>query len=161
MDSSGDNVLMDTHHYEVFDSGLLAMDIDDHVNSICQLGSQHLEQTDKWVVVGEWSAALTDCAKYLNGRGIGARYDGSYSGSSSIGSCNGKVEGSVAAFSDQEKDATRRFIEAQIEVYEGDGNGWIFWTWKTEGGAPGWDMQQMLDVGVFPDPSAGYGGQCG
>ena len=29
--------------------------------------------------------------------------------------------------------------------------GWIFWTWKTEG-APEWDMQALLQNGVFPSP---------
>lgn len=30
-------------------------------------------------------------------------------------------------------------------------NGWIFWTWKTEG-APEWDMQDLLANGIFPQP---------
>lgn len=30
---------------------------------------------------------ITDCAKYLNGRGIGSRFDGSYPGSTKRGDC--------------------------------------------------------------------------
>ena len=144
------NVMMETHQYHVFDSGLLSMDINSHVNSVCSLGSDHFYKTDKWALGGEWSGALTDCAKYLNGKGLGARYDGTYEGSSKIGSCEGKYQGTVAALSAEDKENIRRFIEAQVEVYE-HRNGWLFWTWKTEG-APEWDMQQLLEEGIFPNP---------
>lgn len=40
--------------------------------------------------MGEWTLASTDCAKYLNGRGLGSRYDGSYPGSPYIGTCDDK-----------------------------------------------------------------------
>lgn len=153
------NVMMDTHHYQVFDNGLLAMDLNSHVNTICSLGSDHLDKTDKWAIGGEWSGALTDCAKYLNGKGIGARYDGTYSGSSKIGSCEGRSSGTVAALSAEDKTSIRTFIEAQLEVFERK-TGWLFWTWKTEG-APEWDMQQLLEEGVFPNPVTDWSpGKC-
>ena len=154
------NVMMDTHHYQVFDSGSLAMDINGHVGTVCALGSDHYDRSDKWAIGGEWSGALTDCAKYLNGKGLGARWDGTFAGSSPIGSCDGKRTGTVAALPAEDRDNIRRFIEAQIEVFE-QKNGWLFWTWKTEG-APEWDMQQLLDEGVFPNPVSQrtYGNQC-
>lgn len=72
----------------------------------------------------------TDCAKYLNGRGIGARYDGTYSkdGESSyyIGSCEGKTEGSVEGLSPADKADIKTFIGAQMAAYE-KASGWIFW----------------------------------
>lgn len=40
-------------------------------------------------MVGEWSLATSDCARYLNGRGIGARRDGTYPGFPSYGTCDG------------------------------------------------------------------------
>lgn len=153
-------VMMDTHHYQVFDNSLLAQNIDGHVASACQFGKQHLRNVDKWTVVGEWTGALTDCAKYLNGKGIGARYDATYAGSPYFGSCAGKSTGSVAALSDMDKTNIRRFIEAQLDAYE-MATGWLFWTWKTEG-APEWDMQQLIAGGVFPQPVTArqYPNQC-
>lgn len=150
-------VMMDTHQYQVFDPNLLAMNINQHVDTVCKLGSDTLVKDDKWTVVGEWTGALTDCAKYLNGKGIGARYDGTYPGSSYIGSCKGKTQGTVVS----NKAETRRFIEAQLEVFERDANGWLFWTWKTEA-APEWDMQRLLAQGVFPQPLGrrDFGTQC-
>ncbi|KAJ5398872.1 hypothetical protein N7465_009361 [Penicillium sp. CMV-2018d] len=153
-------VMMDTHHYEVFDSGLLAMDTQTHVSNVCSFAQDHLVTSDKWAVVGEWTGAMTDCAKYLNGKGIGARYDGTFSGSQHIGSCEGKSTGSVEAMSEEDRSNTRRFIEGQLDAYE-KGNGWLYWTWKTEG-APEWDMQQQIAGGVFPNPvtSREFPGQC-
>jgi glucan 1,3-beta-glucosidase len=56
------NLLLDTHHYEVFDSGALAMSPDEHVGTACGFGSQ-MATNNKWTIAGEWSGALTDCAK--------------------------------------------------------------------------------------------------
>jgi glucan 1,3-beta-glucosidase len=78
-------------------------------------------------------------AQWLNGRGIGARYDGTYNkggqGSSYIGSCDGKYTGSVKGLSDADRSNIKRYIEAQFVAFE-KADGWIFWTWKTES-APG------------------------
>ncbi|KAL3461503.1 glycoside hydrolase superfamily [Aspergillus heterothallicus] len=158
---TGENVVMDTHHYEVFENGQVAMSIDEHVNSSCQFGSQHLAAVDKPVIVGEWTGALTDCAKYLNGRGVGVRYDGTLNSAAPVGACESRSEGSVAGLASEEIANTRRFIEAQLDAFELR-NGWVFWTWKTEG-APGWDMQDLLANGVFPQPLTDreYPNQCG
>lgn len=155
------NVMMDTHHYEVFDNGLLAMSPDQHIQTACSFGKEKLVNTDKWTIVGEWTGAMTDCAKYLNGRGIGARYDGTYQGSSYIGSCDGKSQGAVTALSEEDRANLRRFIEAQMDAFEMK-TGWLYWTWKTEG-APEWDMKAQMEAGVFPNPvtERQYPGQCG
>lgn len=78
--------------------------------------------------------AMTDCSKWLNGRGVGARYDGTYNyngqSSSYIGSCDGKYTGTVAGLDATYRDNIGKFIEAQLDGYE-KAAGWIFWTWKT------------------------------
>ncbi|KAE8352809.1 glycoside hydrolase superfamily [Aspergillus coremiiformis] len=145
--TEGSKVVMDTHHYHMFDQGLLAMDINSHINTVCQFAHQHLETSDKPAVVGEWTGAMTDCVKYLNGKGIGARYDGTF-GSAKIGDCTNMYSGTVADLSEGERSDMRRFIEAQLDAFELK-SGWLFWTWKTEG-APGWDMSDLLDADVFP-----------
>lgn len=101
------------------------------------------------------------CAKWLNGLGKGARYDGSLPGFGYHGSCNGKSTGTVAALPAADKDNLRHFIEAQLDAYE-KRTGWIFWTWKTES-APEWDMKQLLANGLFPQPLTArqYPNQCG
>lgn len=143
------NLLLDTHHYEIFDNSAVAKSIDDHVKTACDFGNQ-MASTGKWTIAGEWTGGITDCAKWLNGKNKGARYDGSFSGSSRVGDCSGKSTGTVAGLSADDKKNLRRFIEAQLDAFE-KANGWIFWTWKTEG-APEWDMQALLAGGIFPQP---------
>ena len=81
-------------------------------------------------MAGEWCGAMTDCAKWLNGRNIGARYDGSYEGSYYIGSCDGLSVGTVGGMSEETRQNTASFIQAQMVAFE-KAAGWIFWTWKT------------------------------
>ena len=84
---------------------------------------------DKWTIVGEWSAAMTDCAAALNGYGIGARYEGNYPGSSYVGSCANI--NFMETWSQAMKDDTRGYIEAQMEAFEQHTQGWIFWVSTT------------------------------
>lgn len=157
------NLLLDTHHYEIFDSGSLGMSPTDHVGESCAFGGQ-MASNNKWTIAGEWTGALTDCAQWLNGRGVGARYDGSYNDngqtSSYIGSCDGKYSGTVSGLSAADKSNIGHFIEAQLDAFE-EAAGWIFWTWKNEA-APEWHMQDLLAAGIFPQPltARNYPGQC-
>ncbi|KAF2720914.1 glycoside hydrolase family 5 protein [Polychaeton citri CBS 116435] len=153
-------LLLDTHHYEIFDSGALQMGIDDHVGTACGFGEQ-MSSNNKWTISGEWTGAFTDCAKWLNGRGVGARYDGTYNwngqGSSYIGSCDGKFSGRVEDLSDTDKSNIGKFINAQMVAFE-KADGWIFWTWKNEG-APEWHFRDLANAGIIPQPlsSMNYG----
>ena len=101
-----------------------------------------------WTIVGEWTPAMTDCAKYLNGRGVGARYDGTYAGSSRrVGSCKGKT-GSGASFSESYRTFLRQMWEAQVVSFE-KASGWIMWTWKAEQ-ADEWSYEAGLRYGWIP-----------
>lgn len=77
-----------------------------------------------------WTCSLLqyDCAKYLNGRGVDARYDGSYPGSTKHGVCS-PFTGPTSAFPDYYKTFMRQYYEAQTSSFEG-AQGWIFWNWK-------------------------------
>ena len=141
-------VALDHHEYQVFTDELVAMVPWQHRQYVCN-NAQTYSGADKWTFVGEWSAAMTDCAYALNGYGIGARYDGSYPGSSYVGSCSNM--NNIATWSQTFKDDTRGYIEAQMETYEAKTQGWIFWNFKTES-APEWDAFRLIDAGVFPQP---------
>ena len=91
---------------------------------------------------------MTDCAKYLNGRGVGARYDGTYPGSTKVGSCTG-LTGSASSFSPEYKTFLRKMWEAQVISYE-KGNGWLQWTWKAEN-ADEWSYQAGIANGWIPE----------
>jgi len=157
------NLVLDTHHYEVFSSGELQRGIQDHLSSACDFGNQ-MASTDKVTIAGEWSGAMTDCAKYLNGRGVGARYDGTFNkdgqGSYYIGSCDKKTSGTVAGLGEADHNNIKSFIEAQIVAYE-KADGWIFWTWKNEA-APEWNFRDLIANGMVPQPlDSANRGVCG
>ena len=120
-----------------------------HRQLVCNNAPTYTSGTDKWVVVGEWTAAMTDCAPALNGYKIGARYDGSFPGSSFVGSCAGKSD--ITTWDDTFKSDMRGYIEAQLSTFESQTQGWIFWNFKTES-AHEWDAFALLDNGVFPQP---------
>ncbi|KIM70272.1 glycoside hydrolase family 5 protein [Scleroderma citrinum Foug A] len=143
-------VAMDTHIYQMFTNSDVAQTQQQHINTACQTQGS-LSSFDLWIVVGEWTPAMTDCAKYLNGRGSGARYDGSYPGSTYVGSCNG-LTGSASTFSSDYKTFLRQMWEAQVISYE-KGDGWLQWTWKAEN-ADEWSYQAGLANGWIPqDPT--------
>ncbi|KAH8110599.1 exo-beta-1,3-glucanase [Phellopilus nigrolimitatus] len=145
-------VAMDTHIYQVFKNNQLVLTEDEHIELACNQ-SAVLSDYDLGIIVGEWAPAITDCAKYVNGRGIGARYDGTYPNSTAIGSCAG-MTGSATSFSDDYKTFLRKFWEAQVSAYE-TGYGWIQWTWKTEvGTGEEWTYKAGLDNDWIPnDPT--------
>jgi glucan 1,3-beta-glucosidase len=105
---------------------------------------------------------MTDCAPHLNGFQAGSRMEGSYPGSYYIGSCAGK-SGPVASWSQDWKNSVRRYIEVQLDAYETKTQGWIFWNFKTEGSAGEWDLFELLDNNVFPQPleNRWFGKACG
>ncbi|KAJ7878589.1 glycoside hydrolase family 5 protein, partial [Mycena leptocephala] len=66
-----EGVAMDTHIYTIFSVPSEQMTQAQHISTVCGKQSE-LSSFDLWVIVGEWTPAATDCAKYLNGRGVGA-----------------------------------------------------------------------------------------
>jgi glucan 1,3-beta-glucosidase len=151
-------VALDHHEYQIFTDDLVAMVPWQHRQQVCN-NAYTYSGADKWTFVGEWSAAMTDCAYALNGFGVGARYDGTYPGSKYVGSCSGI--NNLATWSQTFKDDTRGYIEAQMEAFEAKTQGWIFWNFKTES-APEWDAFHLIDAGIFPQPltSRKFGAIC-
>ena len=131
----------------------------EHRNYVCDKIKSYAGGANHGIIVGEWTAAMTDCAAGLNGYGIGARYDGWFPGSKRVGSCDSI--NFIDTWSDQLKEDTRRYIEAQLDAFEKTTRGWIFWNFKTEASAE-WDLFRLLDAKVFPQPltSRKYGSSC-
>ncbi|KAM3067551.1 hypothetical protein ACMFMG_000133 [Clarireedia jacksonii] len=160
MNSGVNNVILDTHIYQIFSFSEVAMKPCEHVQVACSQASS-LAATDKWTIVGEFTGAQTDCAKWLNGFGVGSRYDGTYPGSTATyGSCQTKAVGTVDGLLDVDKTNLAYFMEAQLDAYEAHA-GWVFWAWKTES-APEWHFQNLTRAGLIPQPltSRKYGNQC-
>lgn len=144
-DNNAQVVVLDHHEYQIFNSEELSLNPTEHRTAACNNVIKY-DQGDKWLIVGEWSAAMTDCAPHLNGFRSGNSYEGR-----GVGSCWGK-SGKVQDWSQEWKDDVRKYIETQLDAFEAKSNGWVFWNFKTEGDAGDWDLFQLLDAGIFPQP---------
>lgn len=150
------NILIDHHHYEVFTVNQLNSSIAEHIKNIKNYASGIEEELDYHpAVVGEWSAALTDCAPWLNSVNWGTRWEGTYPYDNdpieiqSIQNCaNINV---WDTWSKKHKENTRKFIEIQLDQYESKMTGWIFWCYKTETTIE-WDFKRLAEYGLFPQP---------
>lgn len=160
-DSGAWGVVVDHHHYQCFNNDDLQKSIDEHVELACSWG-KGVQNEAHWTVSGEFSAALTDCTKWINGVGVSSRYDGSFNKdgetSSYIGSCANNED--ISSWSEERKQNTRRYVEAQLDAFEMRG-GWIIWCYKTENTIE-WDLQRLTYNGLFPQPLTArqYPGQC-
>jgi glucan 1,3-beta-glucosidase len=157
-------IVIDHHHYEVFTDVQLENSSEERVNDIIKY-SKALNQEQQYhpSLVGEWSGAITDCAKWLNGVGTGARYDGTFSTDqlnrrSTLSPRDSPTCSNVRKYSDMSKQHRadiRRFIEIQLISYEMDTAGWIFWNYKTED-AIEWDFKKLVEKKLFPYPFDDY-----
>lgn len=150
------NILIDHHHYEIFTVNELNKTISQHLKGILNYAAGiHSELSSHPAVVGEWSGALTDCTPYLNGVNYGSRWDGTapYTNdpikNNAIGSC--ADINNWSKWSKEHKRYTRKYIEMQLDRYESQMNGWIFWTYKTEESIE-WDFKRLAKYGLFPQP---------
>ncbi|KLO17187.1 glycoside hydrolase family 5 protein [Schizopora paradoxa] len=161
---SAQGVLMDYHEYQIFSVPELQRTQDEHISFACSLipDLSNFNNQNLWTVLGEWSAASTDCALWLNGRNVGSRWDGTWfpgPGSPVLGSCAG-LTGDSGNFSSDYKTFLRKYWEVQVDIGESV-QGWVWWTWKAEN-ADEWDYQKGLAGGWIPqDPTEKlYPGLC-
>ncbi|EJS41635.1 spr1p [Saccharomyces arboricola H-6] len=160
-DQEGYGVIIDHHHYQVFSPVELARKMDERITITCQWGTG--TQSERHLsVAGEFSAALTDCTKWLNGVGFGARYDGTWAKGNDksyyIGSCVNNEN--VGLWSEERRQNTRKYIEAQLDAFEMS-TGWIMWCYKTENSVE-WDVEKLIQHNLFPQPISNrkYPNQC-
>ncbi|KAG2187283.1 hypothetical protein INT44_004968 [Umbelopsis vinacea] len=150
-----DRTVLETHTYLIFDQGLVSMSRNAQSEFPCRDWKKDLQQSTEdfgHTMVGEFSAATNDCAKYLNGMGIGARYDGTFTDDKPAVCSNCTCTGSEdwQNWSDEYKQFLNRFIERQMDAFE-SGIGWFFWNFKTENHVnPHWDYLLGWEQGWVP-----------
>lgn len=149
------NILIDHHHYEVFSAGQLNSTIAQRIQAIVDYTSGIQDELDSHpAIVGEWSAALTDCAPWLNSVHYGSRWEGTYPyanapiSNSQISCPNINI---WSKWTETHKKNTRKFVEIQLDQYESKSLGWIFWCYKTETTIE-WDFVRLSEYGLFPQP---------
>ncbi|KAJ3337082.1 exo-1,3-beta-glucanase [Gonapodya sp. JEL0774] len=161
------STLLDLHYYSCFTQSDLQLSYDGHVSQACSAWGSSLSGTNANIaptMVGEFSAAYSDCAPYLNGVNEFARYDGSYLAESIPNicgcSCTDPQIYDYRNWNSAKKAFIRKFVEAQMSSFEKNGIGWIFWTWKTETKLGEWDYQLGLAQGWIPNPASARSYNC-
>ncbi|KAK9319675.1 glycoside hydrolase superfamily [Lipomyces orientalis] len=143
---------LDTHIYQVFTDEFNSLDGKGHISAACDY--QYSLQTSNDILptyAGEWSAAAEICV-YSDGTsapGTSCSQDG----------CQCTTDDS-ANWNDNLKGLVRAFVEAQMDVFEGNGTGYFFWS-HTGPGA--WNFINGVQQGWIPQPLTDrqYPGQCG
>jgi len=57
---TGSNALVDHHEYQVFTNAYVALTPEEHVSTVCSNADSWAEGQDKYLIAGEWTAAMTD-----------------------------------------------------------------------------------------------------
>ena len=143
------NMALDLHEYHAFGDywNGLAEQPEGWATNIqvsCDYAAKTSVQTMD-VVVGEWSLAVTDCQEYLDGG-----YAEPYIPPNGSPSTCAYYNSDFSTFPDDYKEFLGQYMGAQMDAYEA-GNGWFFWTAKTENNcAPEWDYLFLLQNGIAP-----------
>jgi glucan 1,3-beta-glucosidase len=154
----GNDLAIDVHLYSLFDDTVIGLKHADRVTFACKTWTAQVSSGMTGfgpTMVGEWSQADTDCTKYLNGVGNGARWTGTFGNDAqpqcptgdSQCSCD-MANADPSMFTADYKQFLLAYAEAQMFAFETSW-GWFYWTWKTES-APLWSYQAGLQGNFLP-----------
>ncbi|KAK3816410.1 MAG: glycoside hydrolase superfamily [Benniella sp.] len=159
--SNSDRLALDVHQYLIFDHNLIRLSRKDQSNFPCW--SKNMQRSSlKFgpTLVGEFSSATNDCAIYLNGIGVGYRWDGTFLNEDGVaeeaacqpkknghldGYCSCEVQNHVATYTPEHHQSLSDFTQAQMDAFE-QGMGWFYWNFKTETSAL-WSYFDGVDQG--------------
>ena len=161
-----DKLVMDTHQYQIFNTGQLKLKHQDKIKLACSGWTGIMVAANNpntgWgpTLDGEWSQADTDCTQYLNNVGVGSRWTGTLNMNDPAAnvltptcpvepcSC-AQANADPSDYSDDYKQFLQMYAEAQMHSFEQGGWGWFYWTWKTES-AVQWSWKLGLAAGILP-----------
>ncbi|EPB82458.1 hypothetical protein HMPREF1544_10797 [Mucor circinelloides 1006PhL] len=153
-----ERVILETHLYMIFNNGLVSMPKSQQSEFPCTAWKKDIGEASIHVgptMVGEFSVATNDCAKYLNGVGLGARFDGTLEQEGAptapvCPTCSCVGVDDWTKFTPEYKEFLLQFMEKQMDAYEA-GVGWFYWTYKTEDHVnPHWDYLLAWEQGFAP-----------
>ncbi|KAF8919326.1 glycoside hydrolase [Mucidula mucida] len=163
--AGGDRMTLDSHPYIAF-GGQSAAAMSSFATTPCDNWGAGVNGTMAdfgFANAGEWSNAVSDCGLFLNGVGLGTRYEGNYTeATTAVGSCEPLLD--WENWDDTMKAAVKQFAMASMDALQN----WFFWTWKigesTEWGtvrSPAWSYSLGLANGWMPEDPREAVGVCG
>jgi aryl-phospho-beta-D-glucosidase BglC (GH1 family) len=163
--SGSDRIALDTHPYFAF-AGASADPPSAFLTRPCTTWAPPIVQSMNdfgFTAAGEFSLAINDCGTYVNGVGLGSRYEGDFSGGKTtpVGSC--KEWNDYTTWTDQRKADYKQFMMSSQDALQN----WFFWTWKigistltNSIEAPMWSYSLGLKEGYIPADPREAEGQC-
>ncbi|KAF8329749.1 glycoside hydrolase superfamily [Cantharellus anzutake] len=163
--SGADRIMLDTHPYLCFQA-LDPSPPSQQAGRPCGAWAGRINQTMQnfgMVNAGEWSLGYTDCGLFLNGVGLGTRYEGNLSTfpSTRIGSCAPVLD--WENYNQSTKSGLMAFGLAQMDVLQN----WFFWTWKIGNSSvsgrvesPHWSYRLGWENGWLPKDPRSASGVC-
>uniref|UniRef100_A0A060TCF5 ARAD1D41558p n=1 Tax=Blastobotrys adeninivorans TaxID=409370 RepID=A0A060TCF5_BLAAD len=148
-DREGD-IFYTSREYPALSRPFAKTSIYQRIQEACRISKMHQEAASLNSVIGAFSAAMDDCAKWYNGFGVGRSYNGTYGGGgiqSPIGSC--EMRNDPSRWTEEEFLDTSRYLEGQLSAWNQLG-GWFFWTYKTESEFQ-WDYHRLAQRNLVPD----------
>lgn len=158
----GNQLVIDTHVYAIFDPELISMTHKEKISLACKDWSDMLAASVDTstgfgpTIVGEWSQADTDCTEHLNGVRGGDRWTGTFAAAGGTPGCPtgdkkcscDKANADPSDYSDDYREFLKTFAIAQMDAFEKSW-GWFYWTWKAET-AHQWSYEAGLKGGFMP-----------
>lgn len=140
------NVWLDDHNYQCFgDINTWSYASDGwskHLKQACSYNSYYAN-SPLWTFTGEFSLAVTDCTKWLDG--IGRTPRPISDGRPDV--CDFYNQ-PVSTISADYKQFLNQYARAQMDAFEQAG-GWFFWNFRAEN-SPEWDFLLGLEMGWIP-----------
>ncbi|PNS14524.1 hypothetical protein CAC42_3810 [Sphaceloma murrayae] len=130
---------IDTHLYQNQVDEDSKLNQEQHIEKACKWATTHLLPNTPQVpvIVGEFSAQTNVCVN-PDGTSIAGKQ-------CSTQGCQCSVE-DMAKWRQPMKDATTKFLEAELDTFEGNAAGWFLWSYK----APGtWGLANLMDHGIL------------
>ncbi|KAF2811704.1 glycoside hydrolase [Mytilinidion resinicola] len=144
---------IDSHLYQLYKLKEMAMDQPQHIIQACnwRYNFEAAQRSHIPVYVGEWSGATKICVDSNGTTTAGETCD--------TDGCQCIATTPVEEWNDLVIDQVRRYIEAQLDVWEANTKGWFYWNFK---GTGAWGFMDGIEKGFIPNPvtSRKYPGQC-
>lgn len=163
------DLVLDVHEYTIFDKNLISMPHSGKINYVCSEWASQLKRSSSNITghgatfVGEWSQADNDCTLYLNNVNVGSRWEGDFNPGNGddpvlTPSCHGNTgctckesNAHPSEYSDAYKTFLLHFAEAQMQVFEENSWGFMYWNWDTETyNSTQWAYKKAREYGIIP-----------
>jgi len=159
---NADRIALDEHPYICF-GGQSAAPMSSYAQTPCDTWASSFNTSMGafgLTTAGEFSNAVTDCGLWVNGVGLGTRYEGNYTGGgAAVGSCTPWND--FQSWNTTMKTDIMNFALASMDALQN----WFFWTWKIGASSvsgvvesPQWSYSLGLQNGWMPtDPRTASG----